>query len=71
MPARIHVIDAQVAGLPAGCPEILKGQIVGGSLQYPVVVTDPVGTCPALRLADHHEALIVVPETAPRHGTSK
>lgn len=65
VPARIHVLEAQVAGVPQGCPATLKGQIVGGSLQSPVVVTEPVGTCPALRLTDHPEALIVVPETSP------
>lgn len=65
VPARIHVLEAQVAGVPQGCPATLKGQIVGGSLQSPIVVTEPVGTCPALRLTDHPEAIIVVPETIP------
>lgn len=71
VPARVHVQDAKTAGVPQGCPATLKGQIVGGTLQNPLVVTEPVGACPALRLTDHPEALIVVPETIPWLVTSK
>ena len=65
IPAQIHVIDAELAGVPQNCPAILKGQIVGGTLQDPVVVTEPVGACPALRLTAGPDALIVIPEAIP------
>lgn len=61
VPAQIHVLDANSAGVPSTCPAVLAGQIVGGSLANPVVVTSPQGECPALKLEAHDKALIVVP----------
>lgn len=61
LPAQIYVRDADAAGVPSDCPATLSGQIVGGSLDRPIVVTVPTGSCPALKLAAQNDALIVVP----------
>ncbi|MDO2934154.1 hypothetical protein Q2T94_07575 [Paeniglutamicibacter sulfureus] len=61
IPAQIYVQDAKAAGVPSTCPTILSGQIVGGTLEIPRVVTVPKGRCPALKLTARDKALIVVP----------
>ena len=61
LPAQIYVQDADAAGVPLGCPAKLSGQIVGGSLENPIVVTVPTGSCPALKLTAQTDGLIVVP----------
>jgi hypothetical protein len=61
LPAQIYVHDAIAAGVPADCPAMLSGQIVGGSLDKPIVVTAPTGSCPALKLTAQDDGLIVVP----------
>jgi hypothetical protein len=71
VPARIYVQDASTAGVPPSCPAILSGQIVGGSLERPIVVTTPNGPCPALKLAAQDEALIVVPDPTVSSGVSQ
>jgi len=62
LPAQIYVRDADVAGVPGVCPTTLSGQLVGGTLDKPIVVTVPVGSCPALKLTVKNDALIVVPD---------
>jgi hypothetical protein len=61
LPAQVYVRDANVAGLPSDCPATLSGQIVGGTLAAPIVVTVPTGSCPALKLTAEDDALVVVP----------
>jgi hypothetical protein len=61
IPAQIYVRDATAADVPADCPARLSGQIVGGSLDKPIVVTVPTESCPALKLTVQDDALIVVP----------
>lgn len=65
LPAQVYVRDGKAAGLPSTCPATLSGQIVGGPLDRPTVVTAPTGTCPALKLTADNEALIVVPDASP------
>lgn len=59
--AQIYVQNADAAGVPGDCPAALSGQIVGGSLDSPIVVTEPTGSCPALKLTAKDNDLIVVP----------
>jgi hypothetical protein len=61
LPAQIYVQNADAAGVPSDCPATLSGQIVGGSLVNPIVVTVPTGSCPALKLTAQDDGLIVVP----------
>jgi hypothetical protein len=61
IPAQIYVQNAESANVPSDCPATLSGQIVGGSLDEPIVVTTPTGSCPALKLEAQNSDLIVVP----------
>lgn len=65
LPAQIYVQDADAAGVPLDCPSTLSGQIIGGTLEDPKVVTIPIGSCPALKLTAH-SGLIVVPTGSSR-----
>lgn len=61
LPAQIYVLDARAARVPTHCPATLAGQVIGGPLDKPTVVTVPTGSCPALKLRAEDDSLIVLP----------
>ena len=66
-PVAVYVTDRDTAPLPKACPSQLSGQAIGGTLEHPLVITQPATDCAPQHLPSDASGIAVIPATS---GTS-